>query len=209
MYTSDYLRKYFSHTAKLMSENKDLLGELDAALGDGDLGVYMEKGFVAGARVAETTNDTPSKILLLVGSKMMEEAPSTLGTLLGAFFRGMGNALPVNLVEFDFDHFLMMLSKGYDQITELGKAKLGEKTILDTIYPAIQAMKQSYSEGLEVEDCLYNALLSSQNGLVASTQMKALHGRPAYFGDKTIGMQDGGALVGTLMVKSLFESFSK
>ncbi len=207
MYTSADIKNVFQTAERIMTENAALLSELDAAMGDGDLGLYMQRGFVKGAHVAESLDETPSKLLRTIGMCIMEEAPSTLGTLIGLFIRGAGSALPKDAAEFDFAAFLAMMQRGYDEIVKRGGAKLGEKTILDSLHPAIEAMKKAYAEGASEKDCLEAGLAGAQTGLAAATQMKAVHGRPAYFGEKTIGMQDGGATVGMLLFKSIYAAF--
>ena len=207
MYTREDIQKAFRVAEKVMTSNSALLSELDAAMGDGELGLYMQRGFVKGAQIAEASQEPPSKLLRSIGMGIMEEAPSTLGTLIGLFIRGTGSALPKDTEEFSFDDFISMLQRGYDEIIKRGGAKLGEKTILDSLYPAIESMKQAYAEGAAEKDCLKAGLAGAQAGLAAATQMKAVHGRPAYFGEKTIGLQDGGATVGMLLFQSLYEAF--
>ena len=106
MYTREDIQKAFRVAEKVMTSNSALLSELDAAMGDGDLGLYMQRGFVKGAQIAEASQEPPSKLLRSIGMGIMEEAPSTLGTLIGLFIRGTGSALPKDTEEFSFDDFI-------------------------------------------------------------------------------------------------------
>lgn len=208
MYTAEDIKKVFASAAKVMGDNRALLGELDAAMGDGDLGLYMQRGFEKGALVAQNTAETPGRLLKAAGMGIMEAAPSTLGTLMGLFVRGMGDALAEDAAQFDFDTFLAMMQRGYEEIAKRGKARLGEKTILDSLHPALGAMREARAAGAGEKECLERGLAGAKAGMEAATQMKAAHGRPAYFGEKTVGMRDGGATVGMLLLKSIYEAYN-
>ncbi len=208
MYGSSQVKKALAITAKIMADNCALLSELDAAMGDGDLGLYMQQGFEKASAAVSEMEATPAKLLKKAGMCIMNEAPSTLGTLIGLFVRGMGAALPAESEAFDFSAVVEMFQNGYDEMVKRGKAQLGEKTILDSLHPAIQAMKAALEAGETPALCAAKGYEAAQGGLKAATNMKAVHGRPSYFGEKTIGMQDGGATVGVLLLQSLVQCFA-
>jgi len=207
MYGSAEIKKALASAAVIMAENCALLSELDAAMGDGDLGLYMQKGFEVAAAVTKDMTDVPAKLLKKAGMSIMNEAPSTLGTLIGLFVRGMAAAIPADAEGFEFAAVVDMFQCGYNEMTKRGKAQLGEKTILDSMHPAIEAMRQGVAEGADDKTCVAKGLEAAKKGMEAATNMKAIHGRPSYFGEKTIGMQDGGATVGMLLLQSLYNCF--
>ncbi|MDD6347411.1 MAG: dihydroxyacetone kinase subunit DhaL [Lachnospiraceae bacterium] len=206
MYGKEDVRKTLAVIADMMTENNAMLTELDAAMGDGDLGLYMERGFRTAADTAAKSEDNPGPLLKKAGMAIMNDAPSTLGTLVGILVRGMGTALPADRESFDLGDLAVMLRSGYEAMMKRGKASPGEKTILDSLNPGIEALEKALSEGAEAETCLSAAYEAALSGMHKATAMKAIHGRPSYFGDKTIGMQDGGATVGMLLFKSLLAS---
>ena len=202
VYNSKNVKEAILAISETMAENAELLSGLDAAMGDGDLGIYMERGYKAAYNHIQVSDALPGKLLKDAGNCIMEEAPSTLGTLMGLFIRSMGRDLG-DAPEFTFANFIRILKVGYAAITARGGAKPGEKTILDTLAPAITAIEDAHSGGLSPDQCIAMGYAAAQKGLEYSTGLRAVHGRPAYLGDKTIGMQDGGATVGMLLMKSL------
>lgn len=203
MFYATDVKKVFSCLAQLVQDHCQRLGELDAAMGDGDLGVNMQRGFVKAAKIVAELDGSPGGLLKAAGMGVMQEAPSTLGTLIGKFLLGMCSALPPDADRFSFEDFLRMYALGYEALQKRAKAELGEKTILDTLWPAFLGMQKAYGEGAPPAECFKQGYEASLEGLEKSNHMKAVHGRPAYFGEKTVGMQDGGATMGTLLVKSL------
>ena len=94
-------------------------------------------------------------------------------------------------------------------IMERGKAQPGEKTIIDSLYPAVQTLQQAVSDGLMLDKAVALAFSAAQEGLENATGMKAQHGRAAYYQEKSIGIQDPGATVGVLILKGFVEVVSK
>ncbi len=204
MYNSETVKRTLRSIAGIIAENSAFLSELDAAMGDGDLGIHMYRGFEKSCDLVENLDESPGKLLNRAGACFIEEAPSTLGTLMGLFIRAMGLELG-DKANFSFEDFLNMAKRGYNEIIKRGKAAPGDKTILDSLHPAIEAMQEAFSQGAPPKQCIALGYEASKDGLAYSTGLKAIHGRPAYFAEKTIGMQDGGATVGMLLMEGLNE----
>lgn len=192
-----------------MEKNKQLLTELDGVMGDGDLGLTMTRAFEAAAEEAEQSDQVlPGKMMIRLGAVIAKAAPSTMGTLLATGFMRGGKALdvvtqlgPAELALF-FDAFV----KG---MMERGKSAPGSKTIIDTLYPAARALEAAAAASEPLETAIGRAYVAASQGLSASTEMKAQHGRAAYYQEASIGRQDGGATVGFLLVVGFYQMISK
>ena len=187
----------------IMTENKDYLIKLDQQNGDGDLGVSMSEGFAAAARFVEETQETDlGKLLMQTGGVFNEAAPSSLGTIISFAFMGMAKSLK-GKTETDPAGFAEAVMAGVEKIMAKAGSKPGAKTILDSIYPAAQSL-------LEHRDCSFEesfraAAKAAAEGSEATREMKSVHGRAAYYGEKSIGILDGGSVVGKLIFEALSE----
>lgn len=188
-------------TRNIMVENKDYLIELDAQNGDGDLGLSMDSGFTKTYETIKDTEETDlGKFMLTVSRTFNEAAPSTLGTLLSIYFMGMAKSLR-GKTEARIEDISLALDSGIANMMEKGGAKPGEKTILDSLYPAIEEIKNKAAKEETVESIFSAALEKANEGMLATKDMRSVHGRAAYYGDKSIGIQDGGATVGMYIIK--------
>jgi len=181
--------------------------ELDSAMGDGDLGFTMTKAFAAAQEEADKSEEKiPGKLLARLGMVIAKTSPSTMGTLVATGFMKGGKSIesydtigPQELVIF-FEAFVR-------SIMERGKSVPGNKTIIDTLFPAAEALRLSANESLVAG--IIAAREASLKGLEASTKMKAQHGRAAYYQDDSVGKQDGGATVGTYIVEGFYRHISQ
>ena len=186
----------------LIDSNQDKLMELDSVMGDGDLGFTMTKAFAAAHQEADKSEEKiPGKLLTRLGMVIAKTSPSTMGTLVATGFMRGGKSIdtfeqigPVELAVF-FEAFVR-------SIMERGKSVPGNKTIIDTLFPAAEALHLRANESLVAG--ISAAREASFKGLEASTKMKAQHGRAAYYQDGSIGKQDGGATVGTYIVEGFY-----
>ena len=185
-----------------MEEKKGELIELDSAMGDGDLGLSMTAAFNAAAKDLSASDETDTgKVFMKVGMAIAKAAPSTLGTLIATgFMRGgkaVGQTTDIGLEK------LAQFFKGFVQgLMERGKAKPGEKTILDSLHPAARALEEAAGRNLSLAEGVALAYQAALEGLEETKKMKAEHGRAAYYGEQSIGKQDPGATVGMLLVKA-------
>jgi dihydroxyacetone kinase-like protein len=187
-----------------MEEKREVLTRLDAALGDGDLGVYMARGFSAASKQIAGMNGTPGELLIAAGRCLSETSPSTLGTLIGTAIVRAGKTAS-DCTELAGPELVAILRTACDEIAKRGKAKPGEKTILDAVYPAVDAMEKAIAAGQRGKELFATAAEAAVQGETKSRDFAAVHGRPAYFGKKTIGMQDGGAVTGVLIFQGIHE----
>ncbi|GAB6276618.1 MAG: dihydroxyacetone kinase subunit L [Rectinema sp.] len=184
-----------------MDSNRDYLIELDQQNGDGDLGVSMANGFEAiAAYLADTNEADLGRALLRCSSLFNETAPSTLGTIVSFGLMGMAKSLK-GKQDAALADFAQALDAGVALIMERAHSKEGEKTILDALVPAVQALKDDQSGGSSA--VLARAAAAAAQGSEATRTMKSVHGRAAYYGDASVGVIDGGSVVGKLIFGSL------
>jgi dihydroxyacetone kinase-like protein len=193
--------------AKSMAENRNVLIELDSVIGDGDLGLTMEKGFAAAAEAAKTeAASQPSVVFMKAGMALINTAPSTMGTLLGSGLMRGGKALAGKneLAVSDMKAFLAAFMQG---VMDRGKAKPGEKTLIDVLVPAVQAM-ESYL-GDDPVLIWKKAEAGALAGIEAAKALEAQHGKAAIFREKTRGLEDPGGRAVYLLIKSFAEALGE
>jgi len=192
------------YAEKAMAENRTLLIELDNAIGDGDLGITMEKGFTAAAETARgLSEEEPAAILMKAGMTIANTAPSTTGTLIATGLMRGGKAVAgkPELSVPDMKAFLAAFLQG---VMDRGKAKPGEKTLVDILAPALSAM-ESY-DGDDVALAWKQAEAGAARGIEDAKALMARQGRAAVFREKTIGVEDPGGRAVYLLVKSFADA---
>lgn len=195
----DDVIKILQNLKQLFNDNKDFLVELDGRMGDGDLGLTMSKAFTAACDELTDTEETDiGKIFMKAGMLMAKAAPSTMGTLMGTGFMRGGKAVlgKGEISTTDLADFFQAFVGG---IMERGKAKPGEKTIIDSVKPAADTLSQLSGE--DPAKALQKALLSAEDGLESTKEMVAQHGRIAYYKEQSKGHEDPGATAGMILIK--------
>lgn len=188
-----------------MNENKDELCRLDGALGDGDIGLTMSKGFKEVVANFPNLEEEDIGGLLVKSSLVMGEAvASTMGTLIStALLRG-GKAV-TGKQQLSGDDLILMFEAMVKGIADRGKAKVGDKTILDALAPAAEAMASARQEQASLREMFNKAYEAADNGVKQTVSMQSKHGRAGRYLERSIGLQDPGATVGALIVKGFAE----
>ncbi len=187
--------------SKTMKQNRDYLISLDQRNGDGDLGISMDEGFAAAyAAVDGSAESDLGKLLVTAAKAFNEAAPSSLGTILSFMMMGMAKTLKGHETA-DAALTGEAFTAGVDKIMERANSKPGEKTVLDALDPAVKALCAHAGEGFAA--ALAAAKEAAKLGAESTKEMKAVHGRAAYYGDKAIGLVDGGAVAGSLLFEAL------
>jgi dihydroxyacetone kinase-like protein len=191
----------------IIDSNQDKLMELDSVMGDGDLGFTMTKAFAAASEEADHSEEKiPGKLLTRLGMVIAKTSPSTMGTLIATGFMKGGKSID-SFDEIGPETLAVFFEAFVRSIMERGKSSPGNKTIIDTLYPAADVLRRSVHESLE--KAISAAREASLRGLDASTKMKAQHGRAAYYQDDSIGKQDGGATVGTYIIEGFYRHITQ
>ncbi len=199
------LKGLFTRIRDIMVENKANLFKLDSAIGDGDLGITMSTGFSkVNEMMLDLEEEDLGKVFMKVGMTLADTAPSTLGTLLATGFMRAGKMVK-GKTEADLSDLVLMTSSFLEGIMERGKVKPNEKTIVDSFHPAVLALKSASEKGMELKEAFKKAYEASQEGAEATREMLPKHGRTVWYGEKSLGKQDPGAVAGMLLVKAFYE----
>lgn len=182
---------------------KDYLSELDGAIGDGDHGVNMAKCFrEVKKKLAESTAADMNTLFNEVGMVVLNSVGGAMGALYGTFFLKMAQE-SAGKAELDLSDLVRMFQTAEQGILDIGKASPGDKTLLDTLTPAVRALEQSAADGLCLPEAMANFEQAAQKGMESTTDMLAKMGRASRLGDRTIGHQDAGATSCYFLLRAL------
>lgn len=203
------LNDIFHTLGILMEENRDYLIQLDSVIGDGDLGITMSKGFKRlSAECDSVEGEDLGKRLMKLGMILAEVVPSTMGTLMASGLMSAGKAVK-GQESLDTKGLAILLEAFAKGIMERGKAKPGEKTVVDSLYPAAEALREAADRGLYMKEAIALAYEAAVNGLRATIDMKSTYGKAAVYQEKSIGKQDPGATVGKLFLEGFYREIMK
>lgn len=211
MVTKEQILQWLQTFATEIEQNKDYLTELDAAIGDADHGINMDRGFKKAIAQLPTVADKDiGSILKTVSMTLISSVGGASGPLYGTLFLRASTAV-AGKQELTDEDMLGMLQAGLDGVLGRGKAQLGDKTMVDVLSPAVIAFQQAVGEGNSTLEAMQRAVAAGEQGMKDTTPMLAKKGRASYLGERSVGHQDPGATSSYLMLKSLLtvlESFS-
>lgn len=204
-FSVDLLKKAIKCCSDLMEANKQYLIDLDSALGDGDLGLTMTAGFAEALNfVTSSTENDLGKLTAQMGMAISKKVPSTMGTLVASGFMGAGKSAKGHQV-LNGSEFVSYMEAFVAGVMNRGKASAGDRTIVDSLDPAADALKEAVQNGDDLKTALEKAVKAASAGVEATKQMQPKFGRAVYYGDQVLGKEDQGAVVGKL----IFEGFAK
>jgi dihydroxyacetone kinase-like protein len=184
-------------------EEKDHLIQLDAAIGDGDHGTNMVRGFEA---VVQTLNagggSSPGKLLILAGRTLVSTVGGASGPLWGSALRSGGRVLG-DQPTFEGNQLVEVLAAALASIKDLGTAAVGDKTMVDALEPAVEAMRARLDEGASTDEALKAAAEAAEAGMRSTIPLQARKGRASYLGERSVGHQDPGATSTALIIRAL------
>jgi dihydroxyacetone kinase-like protein len=199
----------FLQLRDVFAAQRNYLIELDGKVGDSDLGITMNKGFTAAYdSVSGNAGDPVGRTLQLAGMAIARAAPSTMGTLVATGFMRGGKALEhcSTIGATEMSQFWQAFSQG---IAERGKAKPGDKTVLDVLLPVAGSLEKSALAGDALPKAMHDACSVADQSLQATKDMVAQHGKAACFQEKTLGLQDAGATVAFLIIETMHKFVSQ
>jgi dihydroxyacetone kinase-like protein len=202
--------RWMRSCADVFVEQRDYLTQLDAAIGDADHGANMTRGFSAvGAKLDGLDGGTPpGRILVLAGSTLVSTVGGASGPLWGSAFRRAGKALgdqPTATGE----ELAGALDAAVAAVVELGAAERGDKTMVDSLAPAVDALHASLASGATLAGALGAARAAAEDGMRATVPMLARKGRASYLGERSIGHQDPGATSTALIIAALEQAVTR
>lgn len=194
---------------KNIIENKDYLTELDRVIGDADHGINMSKGFSAvDAKLDEMNGKDWGSILKTVAMTLISTVGGASGPLYGTAFLKASTVVNGKM-EIDQEDILNIFEQTVEGIKMRGKSDQGDKTILDALIPAFEALKTAYDEGENTKAALQRAEAAALEGVEYTKTIIAKKGRASYLGERSIGHQDPGATSTYIMIKSINEVLEK
>lgn len=200
---SSFIRSWIRATAADLAAHRDYLTQLDAAIGDADHGVNMDRGFTAALLALEGDEASPpGRLLEAVGSAIVFKVGGASGPLYGTAFRGAASALGDSQI-FSGEDLLSALRFALEGIQRLGAAVEGDKTIVDAWVPAVSAFERELRSGGSVADASARAAVAAEEGARETVPMQARKGRASYLGARSIGHQDPGATSAAMLFSAL------
>ncbi|MEU9227832.1 dihydroxyacetone kinase subunit DhaL [Streptomyces massasporeus] len=196
MLDAAFFRRWMTVTAASVDREAERLTALDSPIGDADHGSNLQRGFRAVAAALEKEPPgTPGGVLTLAGRQLISTVGGASGPLYGTLLRRTGKALG-DAGEVSAEQLAEALRAGVDAVMTLGGAAPGDKTMIDALVPAVDALGESFTA----------ARTAAEEGAVATTPLQARKGRASYLGERSIGHQDPGATSAALLIAGLVEA---
>ncbi|MFJ1779092.1 dihydroxyacetone kinase subunit DhaL [Streptomyces anulatus] len=193
MLDTDFFRRWMTAVAASVEREANHLTELDSAIGDADHGSNLQRGFTAVTEVLEKDAPaTPGAVLTLAGRQLISTVGGASGPLYGTLLRRTGKALGDD-DEVTQEQLARAFAAGVAAVGQLGGAQAGDKTMLDALLPAAEALVTSFD----------GAANAARAGAEATVPLQARKGRASYLGERSIGHQDPGATSSALLVEAL------
>lgn len=200
MNVTELISVIFAMAEKIDLE-KDFLTDLDNAIADGDHGINMAKGFAAvKVKLDGMKEQDIGTILKTVGMTLVSAVGGSAGPLYGTAFMRAGMT-EAGKTEMDINDFLVSLKAAVDGVMMRGKSVYGEKTMLDSMIPSLEAMEKANIEGLPAKAVLEAGVKAARDGVEFTKTIAATKGRASYIGDRSIGHEDPGATSYTFMLE--------
>ena len=207
--THQDILNWLTACAQTLAENRDYLIELDAAIGDADHGANMDRGFKAVLqKLPGMTDQDLGVIFNTVGMTLVSTVGGAAGPLYGTFFLQAGAKLS-DKTEMTLSDWVTALEAGIHGVQMRGKAEAGDKTMLDALLPALEAIKQKSSQGAAWQAALSTCAEAARQGMEATIPLTARKGRASYLGERSAGHQDPGATSSFLILQAAADTWIK
>ncbi|MGH2331313.1 dihydroxyacetone kinase subunit DhaL [Thermoanaerobacter mathranii] len=201
--TKNDVLKIVDKIVEVIKENKEYLTELDAAIGDADHGINLDRGFDAVKQKLTTLPETTDigTILKTIGMTLVSTVGGASGPLYGTAFMRAGQVVQ-GKNELSEEDIVKIFEAALDGIKQRGKAEAGDKTMIDSIEPAYKALKESLENNIALPEALNRAANAAKEGMEYTKNISARKGRASYLGERSIGHLDPGATSAYLMIKT-------
>ncbi len=191
--TRDEVVLWIKAYSKVIVKNKDYLTDLDSAIGDADHGINMYRGFQAVlAKLPAVEDKDIGTILKTVGMILLSTVGGAAGPLYSTVFIQAGSKLKEKM-ELTLSDWAVALEAATGGVVNLGKAVINDKTMVDALTPAVQALNDAVEQGLSMDEALQESAKAAEEGMKATIPLIARKGRASYLGERSAGHQDPGA----------------
>jgi len=206
MITKQQILQWLQAVVVVLEQNKDYLTQLDAAIGDADHGINMNRGFQKVASQLPSIADKDiSNILKAVSMSLISSVGGASGPLYGTLFLRASTAV-AGKQELTAADLAALLRAAVEGVVQRGKANLGDKTMLDALSPAAAACGQAVTANSSTLEALQQAVSAAEEGMKNTIPLVAKKGRASYLGERSVGHQDPGATSSYLILKTLLET---
>lgn len=196
-----WARRWIELSAADIAEQRDYLVDLDRAIGDGDHGENMDRGFKAAVEaLGQAQPASVAEVLKTVAKTLMSTVGGAAGPLYGTAFLRASKAAGDG--ELDGVGVAAVIAGALDGIQARGKATTGEKTMVDAWTPALEAARAAAESGSDPAAVLEAAATAAESGAAATEPMRATKGRASYLGERSIGHLDPGAVSTSLILRA-------
>jgi dihydroxyacetone kinase-like protein len=187
--------------------NKEYLTKVDGEIGDGDHGINMNKGFtMAGEQISD--NNSFSEASRILGQVLMMEIGGSMGPLYGTFFKNFFRETKEH-EKISAEIFLKMVESALKGVREMGGAEVGDKTMIDTLSPAVEGFRNALDNKSSFQDSLLKSVESAEKGRDSTKEMIARIGRSARLGERSRGVLDAGAVSCFIIIETMTNSIIK
>jgi dihydroxyacetone kinase-like protein len=206
--TASAVREWIGTYAGDIAEHRAELVRLDTAIGDGDHGTNMDRGMrKAVEKLGGVEGGDIGALLKSVGMALVSSVGGAAGPLYGTVFLQMGTA-SAGREELDLAGWTAALQAGVDGVRARGKAEPGDKTMVDALLPALEALRAAEAEGASLSDALRRSADAAAEGMRATIPIEARKGRASYLGPRSVGHQDPGATSSHLLLDAAARTFA-
>ncbi|MDO4548894.1 MAG: dihydroxyacetone kinase subunit DhaL [Clostridia bacterium] len=195
-------RAVLLNMVKVIQDNKQMLGDVDGLIGDGDHGMNMNKGFTIYADQLGSNEVSFSDGLFDLGSVLLNKIGGSMGPIYGTVFMGMSDACD-DSETIDAGLLCKMLEAGMNDLYDIVDARPGDKTLVDTLYPAVEALRQN-ADG-DFAEALDKMKAAAEKGRESTVDMVAKYGRASRLGERSRGVPDAGATSCCLILCAMAE----
>jgi dihydroxyacetone kinase-like protein len=203
----DDVVRWVSAFAEAIAENKDYLTALDAAIGDADHGINMNRGMQSVMAKLQAGNpEDIGALLKTVGMALVSSVGGAGGPLYGTFFLQLGSKA-IGKDELTDDDWVAMLAAAVEGVQGRGKAEPNEKTMVDALIPARDALAAAVAAGEPFANALHASAAAAEEGMKATIPLVARKGRASYLGERSAGHQDPGATSSWLLLKTAADTW--
>ncbi|MDR1389801.1 MAG: dihydroxyacetone kinase subunit L [Treponema sp.] len=185
-----------------IQRNKDYLGEIDGLIGDGDHGMNMNKGFTLFAEQIADKDICFTEGLDELGTILFSRIGGSMGPIYGTFFTAMAEK-GASLDVIDTAAFAALLDAGLGGLREVVEAQVGDKTLIDTLVPANEAMQKAAAEGKDLAEALKDLKIAAEAGRDSTKDLVARAGRSSRLGERSRGVLDAGAVSSCIILTAL------
>jgi dihydroxyacetone kinase-like protein len=185
-----------------IQENKQYLGDVDGLIGDGDHGMNMNKGFTLYEQQLGENETSLSDGLFDLGTVLMNKIGGSMGPIYGTIFMEMSDASQ-DADEITLPLFAKMMEAALEGLYGIIDARPGDKTLVDTLYPAVQSLKDSVSSGKDFIHALEDMKAAAEKGRDSTKDMVAKYGRSSRLGERSRGVLDAGATSCCVILKAM------